>query len=544
MYKKSFLYTVLLLILINLGFVIYYYRLKTTYHVDEIFSYGHANSTQGAFLVKGIDANMHLEDLEKYLLNRWLDGSVFHNYLTVQPSENFHYKHIFENLAVGVHPPLFYILLHTICSFTPNVFSKWQGAALNIPIWIILLIMMYKLSRRFFEDKYMALLPVIFYAFSQIGFNTVLYIRGYLMQTLWAVCLAYEAVILLQEKQISKKHWFLIFLYSLLGMLTQYNSIIYSAIVGVVIGLGLLSQHRYKDIIILALTLVLSICALFIIFPEVIGVFTHTNRARTVSAIGKNLLNNISWIAYRIGEKKSSATYMTSLWSFHKVYGYALMEIIILVLFYKYVYTKSRRDIDLLAIIYIAMCIFAEIFMPQMFVYNMRYIMLVMPLIAIVTIWYLDFILKSFKFKDKISKIILGLIILINALFVDFSTRSPYAFSKNVYEMQNIEGKIVYMATEGIFFYENIDILGKASQVYLSYSNNSTKKMINEIDKADYVINFNTDSRYNLNTFVKEPAKIPQNLSENLKFIKTIKRGERFYDLYRIEHNQEKGLKQ
>ena len=127
MCKKKSLYVVALLILLNLGMIIHFFTLKTSYHVDEMFSYGHANSSTGAYLVKGIDANFNIEDIEKYLLNRWFDGSVFHNYLTVQPEERFKYSYIFENLAVGVHPPLFYILLHTLCSFTPDILANGKG---------------------------------------------------------------------------------------------------------------------------------------------------------------------------------------------------------------------------------------------------------------------------------------------------------------------------------------------------------------------------------------------------------------------------------
>lgn len=218
--NKLFYVASILLLIINLIFIVCFYRQKTSYHMDEIFSYGHANSTNGAFLVRGIDSYLSADDMDAYLYNRWLDVSAIHDYITVQPEERFKYKHIFENLAVGTHPPLFYILLHTVCSFTPNLFSKWQGATLNILLWIMLLIAIYRLSARFFKDKYSALLPVVFYAFSQIGFDTVLFIRGYLMQTLWAVCLMYNTVCLLQEKEVTKKRSIKLFSLSDIFVLT------------------------------------------------------------------------------------------------------------------------------------------------------------------------------------------------------------------------------------------------------------------------------------------------------------------------------------
>ena len=551
MKSKYFNILVLTLLLFNLSLIIHYYNLKTIYHVDEMFSYGHANSSTGAYLVKGIDANFNVEDIEKHLLNRWFDGSVFHNYLTVQPEERFKYSYIFENLAVGVHPPLFYILLHTICSFTPDIFSKWQGAVLNIPIWIALLIMLYKLSSRFFKDKYLALLPVVFYAYSQIGFNTVLYIRGYLLQTLWAVCLLYEAVILLQEKQVSPKHWFLIFLYSLLGMLTQYNSIVYSAIIGVVIGFGLLFQKRYKDIMLLALILIWSLGTFLAIFPEAIGTFMHAERAQTFAEHGRNIIASIKNILYLNSTKHLSDIYMTALWSFHKTYGFVLLEIIILVLFYKYIYTKSRKDVDLLALIYISMCIYVEIFMPQMHLYNMRYIMLVMPIIAIATIWYLVFILNNLMIKDIYIKLILCFILFLNAILVDFSQQSSFAFQEDA-SLHNIakNKRVIWVGSQyKSTIYEGAYILQETSKILLTYAISNTDNCANtenivvqELDNSDYLFNHNSFELYKGGNSSRPQhiEQINEKVKEQIDYIKNIKVSERFYDIYKVKKHDHK----
>ena len=129
MKKVNFFYIIsIFLLFLNVGIVIYYYNLKTSFHVDELFSYGHANSSNGAYLVDGLNSGLRKKRIETYLTNRWFDGQIFHDYLTVQSEEQFNYKHIFKNLEVGVHPPLFYILLHTICSFNPNIFSKFLNS--------------------------------------------------------------------------------------------------------------------------------------------------------------------------------------------------------------------------------------------------------------------------------------------------------------------------------------------------------------------------------------------------------------------------------
>lgn len=393
--------------------------------------------------------------------------------------------------------------------------------------------MMYKLSRRFFDDKWLALLPVVFYAYSQVGFNTVLYIRGYLMQTLWAVCLMYETVCLLQEKDVSKKRWFLIFLFSLSGMLTQYNSIIYSAIIGIVIGFGLLWQKRYNHLIILAMVMVLSLCSLFVIFPDAINVLLHSSRATEISniSLSDKLMNFLDpW-----GKTKNLILiYTTALWSFREVDNYMLLVCIFLPLAYKYIYTKADRNIDFLIVIYVLMCLYSEFFMPEMYIYNMRYVMLVVPLIAIATIWYLSFILQNLKIKNLYLKLFLCSVVFVNALFVDFENRSPYAFSENVYKKISLEGNVLVIVGESIFAYESINVLGNTDEVYMVMDSVPEEMVVREMNKANYVIKSNTDARFDMTIKPEKPAEIFSSTIDKVDFEKTIKVGERFYDIYHI----------
>jgi len=545
MYKKKYLYAITLLILLNLGMIIHFFTLKTTFHVDELFSYGHANSSTGAYLVLNIDTNMLSEDIEKYLTKQWLVGSVFHNYLTVQPKERFRYKHIFENLAVGVHPPLFYILLHTICSFTPDIFSKWQGAVLNIPIWIILLMVMYKLSRLFFEDKYLALLPVVFYAYSQIGFNTVIFIRGYLLQTLWATSLVYETTKMIQEHKTKAKRWILIFLFSLLGMLTQYNSVIFSAIVGVIMGLNLLVKKRYKDLMIFAGVMLLSLAGLFILFPQILEVLSHANRVKEVQDIGhqwfRTLLNlimlNIEW--------KSSEIYTTKLWSFSNSHNGMFIEVWILYMFYKYKYTSVDRNVELLIVISMCMFVFCSIYMPQMHIYNMRYIMLIMPLFAIYTIWSISFILQIIIRNTVVIKVLLSVLIFVNSWFVDFNQRSPYAFQwgKNI-EKRVQDKNIIWIGDSVWMLYGSLNIAQEASNVFLTLKRDeeTIEAVLNEINQADYLINFNHHERnkYDISVKPKGIARLDPMINGKLTYEMTIKIGEWFYDIYKVKKHDHK----
>ena len=232
--------------------------------------------------------------------------------------------------------------------------------------------------------------------------------------------------------------------------------------------------------------------------------------------------------------KNLSSIYTTYLWSFREFNNYLLWVCIILPLSYKYLYTNADKSIDLLIIIYLLMCLYSEFFMPEMYIYNMRYVMLVVPLIAIATIWYLSFILQNLKIKNLYLKLFLCSVVFVNALFVDFENRSPYAFSENVYKKISLEGNVLVIVGESIFAYESINVLGNTDEVYMVMDSVPEEVVVREMNKANYVIKSNTDARFDMTIKPEKPAEIFSSTIDKVDFEKTIKVGERFYDIYHI----------
>ena len=58
--------------------------------------------------------------------------SVYDDYMKVQNGQRFDYVNVWRNQTNDVHPPLYYALIHTICSVFPNKFSKWFAAGINV----------------------------------------------------------------------------------------------------------------------------------------------------------------------------------------------------------------------------------------------------------------------------------------------------------------------------------------------------------------------------------------------------------------------------
>ena len=145
--KKHIRWAILFSLIINIAVIVFYFNKKEVFHPDETWSYAHSNSTQGAFLVPNLDS--FFLDMNNELHYRWFEGKELKDYISVQENERFKYAHIWDNLKKDVHPPLYYMFLHTISSFFIDGFSKWYAFGINIVMFVVAYLMFYKLSKLF-----------------------------------------------------------------------------------------------------------------------------------------------------------------------------------------------------------------------------------------------------------------------------------------------------------------------------------------------------------------------------------------------------------
>ena len=108
---------------------------KKNMHTDEVLTYGLANAPEGWItLTNG--------EIYSPARKAWMD------YVTVGENR-FDYAVVWRNQAMDVHPPLYYALIHTICSFFPGKFSLWFAGAVNLIFAVLTL----WASRRLLEEQ-------------------------------------------------------------------------------------------------------------------------------------------------------------------------------------------------------------------------------------------------------------------------------------------------------------------------------------------------------------------------------------------------------
>ena len=276
-HKRELPYIIFLIVVIVHIFLLCQIGLKREYmFTDEVYSYGLANSENYSFLDP---------DNNPTLLN-WTKNSFFSNYIKYDETAPFSFRAAFVNQANDVHPPLYYCLLHIVCYFFKDyVYSPIPGLFLNLLMIPLIDGLLFYISRCIFSNSYLALSAVVLWSFSAAGLSNAVFIRMYLLMTLFVLLLiAYHYFVLKHESflQLLTKHKqpksfirYLILYVSLcaiitLGGLTHYYFYFFAATLGLCVCVYLLILKKYRLLVAYGSALWLGVGVAFAIFPSAI----------------------------------------------------------------------------------------------------------------------------------------------------------------------------------------------------------------------------------------------------------------------------------
>lgn len=213
---RRYLALVLIFILVTAVCFLFSTR-KEGMFIDEIYTYGLSNNSSGPFLrdMKG----GHVADTV-FTREELLD------YVSVTGDEGFDFIEVYDNQVNDVHPPLYYWLFNIASSLVPGTFSKWTGLALDYVIYMLALLVLYKLVRKLNGSRENAAAAVALYGLSLIGLSTMLMIRMYVLLMLLTLCLAYLIAAMMEDFR--PRHCLLCALCLLSGLMTQYYFVFYA----------------------------------------------------------------------------------------------------------------------------------------------------------------------------------------------------------------------------------------------------------------------------------------------------------------------------
>ena len=127
---------------------------KNGMFIDEIYTYGLSNSHYAPFL-----SSVAGGDLQDVTLTR----QDLLDYVTVNDGEAADFGSVYYNQTQDVHPPLYYWLFNLASSLTPGAFSKWTGLILDYVLYMLSLLVLYRLVLSLFGSRPDAVAAVILY---------------------------------------------------------------------------------------------------------------------------------------------------------------------------------------------------------------------------------------------------------------------------------------------------------------------------------------------------------------------------------------------
>ena len=509
----------LLIVAVQIAVCVHYAKYKTNLFMDEIWTFNLANSYYNPFLGSAAE-----------YMNRWIDSKFWLQALSVQPGEEFCYGSVFYNQAQDVHPPLYYMVIHTVCSLFPQKFSIWFGIIPNIVFFVATQFILLKISDKLFDSKWIALLASVIYGFSWGAINSVIYIRMYMMLTFFGI-LSFWVHLLLFEyynkyKKLKINYLAAIFIITICGFLTQYYYLIFAFFLSGIFGLWLLKDKEIKLFMKYSASVICGIIASIVIFPAFIQQVLYSQQG----LIAMNNLHKTEWLknitafikiidADIFGNLLVFVAVLLFICCIYKLISFFIkfnlmcsnkqcffkMELIKKQGIYIYIFTLE--DIIFLGIITIILADILVVSKIAPFLQN-RYIYILYPLISLIVLQCYKLCLKCI-FK-KLKYIILTILMLAMISCVSKYDSSNVKFSYVWKNTAKIEEMIYNIKQDinGVLICENNNWWPEISQLLIFSKTNKT--MLVEEKNIEFLIN-------QLNGYGKSHDAIIIYLGQNIK---------------------------
>ncbi len=282
-YRYFLLFFVILMTLLR--YVYLFVNVRDGHHSDEAWTYGFANSFYQPSIYLDPHGTWEGEDDTEIYYQEWVPGRVLHDYLTVQQEERFRYDSVMFNKAGDMSPALYALLLHTVCSFFPDVFSWWFAFGLNLALYIVAQVLLFQVSLFLLTDMdqrhgagqgeiswwmvAVAVLICLYYGLSTASVSTWFCMRGYGLATMLGLAFLYAIIYYfrLEENNVRWRNVLIINLLTAMGAFSHFYFLVYAFFCTGFIMLFLLLRKGYKRAFTLGGSQLLTVIAFLIIVP-------------------------------------------------------------------------------------------------------------------------------------------------------------------------------------------------------------------------------------------------------------------------------------
>ncbi len=281
----------LLALLFCAGLFLWGISLKEGYHMDELLSFELANAEFNPWIVptqpqgrlaKFVEREIRGENFSETLSNLadtvkdvvvnrgnskllsyradvyeepvWIDRQTFVDYITVDEKDDFHYLSVYFNVKDDNHPPLHFMVLHTVSSIFKGKITPLMGCGINLVCVLGVMVLLMRMGRDIMgilgyekAGRPAGLAAALLYGLSGGALATVLLIRMYAMLAFWCAALLAVHLRKLYGGSFQRRNGLLI-LVTVLGFWTQYFFLFYCLILAAVSSLLLWRRGRKKEL--------------------------------------------------------------------------------------------------------------------------------------------------------------------------------------------------------------------------------------------------------------------------------------------------------
>lgn len=277
--KKEVAMAIRLLLLILMAVLTYHViAQKDNLNVDEVLNYELANGTNGWSLA--------IEEGRTYS-----DGEPFFEKMVVHEDGGFSYADVWKNQASDTHPPFYYALLHTICSFFPEKFSIWYAGIINIVFMLGILLVVERLAFYQFQSNTAGFLAMLVLIVSGGTLQSATFLRMYVTAMFIGMCILLWHIKNFRKQCIAWQDAVLLSVLAVIGVLTHYHIIIFVVFEAAAFGGYLIIKKRWKDFVKYFTGLAAAAGISIVVFPAMLShIFGRGTGARGEQAFG-NLIS-------------------------------------------------------------------------------------------------------------------------------------------------------------------------------------------------------------------------------------------------------------
>lgn len=284
---------------------------------------GNLMETARDVLENGRESKLLTYQADVYEEPVWITAQQFADYIQVGDGDAFSYLSVYFNVKDDNHPPLHFMLLHTVCSLFRGRAEAWMGCLINLAAAAFVMVLLILCFRLLAQELGLAayakpggIMCAVLYGLSAGAIATTLLIRMYGLLTLWCAAFFYLVLQKWKDRAFDKRNVRLI-LVTLCGFWTQYFFLFYCICLALAAGVLLYRRKRLRELFCFGRSMAAAAVVGVAAFPFAISdVFSS---GRGVEALG-NLAAGLSGYGGR-------------LWAFGKILAERTFPLIFWVLF-------------------------------------------------------------------------------------------------------------------------------------------------------------------------------------------------------------------